>query len=63
MEQRMCELMGMSANVPTDICFSFSGLMQRGGHGRVMWGVDGCDGEVLGTARFTTPIAVPAIRL
>src|SRR5690554_6385408 len=27
----MCELMGMSANVPTDICFSFSGLMQRGG--------------------------------
>lgn len=27
----VCELMGMSANVPTDICFSFSGLMQRGG--------------------------------
>ena len=27
----MCELMGMSANVPTDICFSFTGLMQRGG--------------------------------
>lgn len=27
----MCELLGMSANVPTDICFSFSGLMQRGG--------------------------------
>jgi glutamine amidotransferase len=27
----MCELMGMSANVPTDICFSFAGLMQRGG--------------------------------
>ncbi len=27
----MCELFGMSANVPTDICFSFSGLMQRGG--------------------------------
>jgi len=23
--------MGMSANVPTDICFSFAGLMQRGG--------------------------------
>ncbi|MCH2089820.1 MAG: class II glutamine amidotransferase, partial [Pseudoalteromonas sp.] len=22
----MCELLGMSANVPTDICFSFSGL-------------------------------------
>ncbi len=27
----MWELMGMSANVPTDICFSFAGLMQRGG--------------------------------
>lgn len=28
----MCELMGMSASVPTDICFSFTGLMRRGGH-------------------------------
>lgn len=28
----MCELLGMSANVPTDICFSFSGLIQRGGN-------------------------------
>ena len=27
----MCELLGMSANVPTDICFSFRGLMHRGG--------------------------------
>ncbi|SES63345.1 class II glutamine amidotransferase [Thorsellia anophelis] len=27
----MCELLGMSANIPTDICFSFSGLIQRGG--------------------------------
>ncbi len=27
----MCELLGMSANVPTDICFSFSGLLLRGG--------------------------------
>ncbi|MFP3335452.1 class II glutamine amidotransferase, partial [Pseudomonas sp. SIMBA_064] len=27
----MCELMGMSGNVPTDIVFSFTGLMQRGG--------------------------------
>jgi len=26
----MCELLGMSANVPTDIVFSFTGLMQRG---------------------------------
>ncbi|MGO0306933.1 class II glutamine amidotransferase [Endozoicomonas acroporae] len=27
----MCELLGMSANTPTDIVFSFRGLMQRGG--------------------------------
>lgn len=27
----MCELLGMSANTPTDICFSFSGLLERGG--------------------------------
>lgn len=27
----MCQLLGMSANVPTDICFSFRGLMVRGG--------------------------------
>ncbi|MBM9575953.1 class II glutamine amidotransferase [Leptospira sp. 201903070] len=27
----MCELLGMSANVPTDISFSLTGLVQRGG--------------------------------
>ncbi|MFQ5972577.1 MAG: class II glutamine amidotransferase [Alphaproteobacteria bacterium] len=27
----MCELLGMNCNVPTDIRFSFSGLIQRGG--------------------------------
>jgi len=27
----MCELLGMSANTPTDICFSFAGLIERGG--------------------------------
>ena len=27
----MCELLGMSANVPTDICFSLSELMAHGG--------------------------------
>ena len=25
----MCELLGMSANVPTDICFSFTGLILK----------------------------------
>lgn len=46
----MCELMGMSANVPTDICFSFSGLMQRGGgtgpH-RDGWGIAFYEGKGL----------------
>ena len=27
----MCELLGMSADPPADIAFSFTGLMQRGG--------------------------------
>ena len=46
----MCELLGMSANVPTDICFSFSGLMQRGGgtgpH-RDGWGIGFYEGKGL----------------
>lgn len=38
----MCELLGLNANVPTDICFSFAGLMQRGGRTgphRDGWGI------------------------
>ena len=27
----MCQLLGMSGNVPTDICFSFTGFQARGG--------------------------------
>lgn len=27
----MCQLLGMNCNVPTDICFSFSGFRKRGG--------------------------------
>lgn len=27
----MCELLAMSANTPTDLCFSFTGLARRGG--------------------------------
>jgi len=44
----MCELLGMSANVPTDICFSFSGLMRRGGGSgphRDGWGVAFYEGK------------------
>jgi glutamine amidotransferase len=38
----MCQLLGMNANVPTDICFSFEGFHHRGGrtdHHRDGWGV------------------------
>jgi glutamine amidotransferase len=28
----MCQLLGMNCNVPTDICFSFTGFHRRGGH-------------------------------
>jgi glutamine amidotransferase len=44
----MCELLGMSANVPTDICFSFTGLMQRGGKTGPHadgWGISFYDGR------------------
>jgi glutamine amidotransferase len=38
----MCELLGMSCNVPTDVRFSFSGLIERGGRTgphRDGWGI------------------------
>lgn len=44
----MCELLGMNANVPTDICFSFTGLVRRGGqtgpHGDG-WGISFYQGK------------------
>ncbi|UYM15717.1 class II glutamine amidotransferase [Endozoicomonas euniceicola] len=52
----MCELLGMSANTPTDICFSFSGLMQRGGRTgphRDGWGIAFYDGP--GVREFRDP--------
>lgn len=52
----MCELLGMSANVPTDICFSFAGLMQRGGRTgphRDGWGI--CMYEGRGVRTFHDP--------
>lgn len=52
----MCELLGMSANVPTDICFSFRGLMRRGGETgphRDGWGI--AFYEVKGCEHFMTP--------
>jgi len=46
----MCELLGMSANVPTDIVFSFTGLMHRGGRTgphRDGWGIGFYEGRGL----------------
>ena len=28
----MCQLLGMNANIPTDVTFSFTGFAQRGGN-------------------------------
>mgnify|MGYP000005613349 CR=1 FL=1 len=61
----MCELLGMSANVPTDICFSFAGLMKRGGgtgpH-KDGWGIGFYEGHALRAFHdpqpsFDSPIA------
>lgn len=49
----MCELLGMSANTPTDLIFSFSALMQRGGKSadhKDGWGV--CFYEGKGVRQF-----------
>ena len=38
----MCQLLGMNCNIPTDICFSFTGFQQRGGrtdHHADGWGI------------------------
>lgn len=54
----MCELLGMSANVPTDIVFSFTGLMQRGGRTgphRDGWGIAFYEGR--GLRLFQDPAA------
>ncbi len=43
----MCELLAMSANVPTDIVFSFTGLVERGGKTgphKDGWGITFYDG-------------------
>lgn len=56
----MCELLGMSANVPTDIRFSFAGLMRRGGvtgpH-RDGWGIAFYEGKGCRTFHDPAPSA------
>lgn len=52
----MCELLGMSANVPTDICFSFTGLVKRGGETgphKDGWGITFYEGK--GCRSFKDP--------
>lgn len=54
----MCELLGMSANVPTDICFSFAGLMQRGGRTGPHsdgWGITFYEGKGFRTFKDPNP--------
>ena len=54
----MCELLGMSANVPTDICFSFKGLKERGGRTgphKDGWGVAFYENKGVGTFKDALP--------
>lgn len=57
----MCELLGMSANVPTDICFSFTGLIRRSGSTgphKDGWGITFYEGK--GSRTFCDP--TPGVR-
>jgi glutamine amidotransferase len=53
----MCELLALSANVPTDICFSFTGLIERGGNTgphKDGWGITFYEGK--GCRSFYDPL-------
>lgn len=52
----MCQLLGMNCNVPTDICFSFTGFQKRGGGTDVHadgWGIAFFEGQ--GVRLFLDP--------
>lgn len=52
----MCELLGMNCNVPTDICFSFTGFQKRGGETGIHadgWGIAFFEGK--GVRLFLDP--------
>lgn len=54
----MCQLLGMNCNVPTDICFSFTGFQARGGltdHHQDGWGIAFFEGK--GVRVFLDPQA------
>lgn len=53
----MCQLLGMNCNVPTDICFSFTGFQKRGGATDVHadgWGIAFFEGD--GVRLFLDPL-------
>jgi predicted glutamine amidotransferase len=53
----VCELLALSANTPTDICFSFSGLIERGGNTgphQDGWGITFYEG--VGCRSFKDPL-------
>lgn len=52
----MCQLLGMNCNIPTDICFSFTGFQKRGGETDVHadgWGIAFFEGR--GVRLFLDP--------
>ena len=54
----MCELLGMSANTPTDLCFSFTGLTQRGGNTgphKDGWGIAFYEGKGIRSFHDSSP--------
>lgn len=60
----MCELLGMSANTPTDLCFSFTGLTQRGGKTgphKDGWGVSFYEGKGVRSFHDADPSATSEI--
>ncbi|MFT4926809.1 MAG: putative glutamine amidotransferase [Phenylobacterium sp.] len=53
----VCELLALTANVPTDICFSFAGLIERGGNTgphQDGWGITFYEGN--GCRSFKDPL-------
>jgi predicted glutamine amidotransferase len=60
----MCQLLGMSCNVPTDICFSFAGFSARGGGTDVHsdgWGIAFFEGR--GCRMFHDPLPARTSRV
>lgn len=60
----MCQLLGMNCNVPTDICFSFTGFQKRGGATDVHadgWGIAFFEGQGVRVFLDPQPSAISPI--